>query len=455
MEQRELTNKALAKVFLRYVPLHVVGMLALSCYILADTFFIANGVGQNGLTALNLVLPVYSFISGVGLLFGMGGATQYTIAASAGDLVQARRFFSLTLILGVCTGMALLFAGAICAGPICGVLGADQEILPLAMGYLRMILLFAPAFILNNVLLCFVRNDGAPKRAMAAMLTGSLSNIVLDYLFIFPMQLGMFGAAFATCLAPVISIAVLSGHLRSRRSGLHWTRLHAPLHVAAKIVSVGISSFITEFSSGIVMLVFNFLILSLAGNTGVAAYGIVANINLIAVAIFTGISAGMQPLISRFYGAAERGALKRTFFWAAGLSVLLGLGMYAGLAFFADPLTALFNRNEDAGLARLAAEGIRLYFPLLCMTGVNIVSASLFASVSVSTGSFVISILRSVVFVVGLVPLLSKIGGLRGVWYTVPCTELLTFGGSLVLLLRLNRRQKPSIADPLADAGYD
>lgn len=441
MELNAYTNKALAQAFLRYVPLNVLGMLALSCYILADTFFIANGVGQNGLTALNLVLPVYSLISGLGLLFGMGGATQFTLAGSAGDLVQARRFFSLTLLLSVCTGMVLLLAGVLCAGPICGILGADQAILPLSAGYLRMILLFAPVFILNNVLLCFVRNDGEPKRAMAAMLTGSLSNIVLDYWFIFPMQLGMFGAAFATCLAPVISIAVLSGHLRSRRSGLHWARPYAPLHAAAKVVSVGISSFITEFSSGIVMLVFNYIILSLAGNTGVAAYGIVANINLIAVAIFTGISAGMQPLTSRFYGAAEFGALKKIFFWAAGLSVLLGLGMYAGMALFADPLTAVFNREGDMGLARYAAEGIRLYFPLLCLTGVNIVSASLFASISVSTGSFVISILRSVVFVVGLVPLLSKIWGLRGVWCTVPCTELLTFGVCLFLLVRLLRRR--------------
>lgn len=425
---------SLARQFMRYVPLNVLGMLALSCYILADTFFVANGVGADGLTALNLVLPLYSFISGLGLLFGMGGATQYAIYRGSGQPERADRCFTLTIFLCVSVGGLVMLIGGLFSRQICVLLGADSAILPMAEEYLRTIMLFAATFITNNALVCFVRNDGAPHLSMLAMVTGSLSNVVLDYLFIFPLGLGMFGAAIATCLAPLIGIATLSPYLFSRKSSLRLVRGGIQLRKAGGIVSIGFSAFVTEFSTGVVMLIFNFIILSLAGNTGVAAYGIIANLNLFAIAIFAGISEGVQPLISGFFGAGDKKSLGTVFGWAVLLAAGLGVALYLVVLVFAPALVGAFNRDGDPVLAGLAIGGMRLYFPLLLLSGVNIVTASLFASISKAWASFLLSSLRAVVLVTVLVFTLSRLWGMTGVWVTIPCTELITFLVSLVLL---------------------
>lgn len=437
MKNRGKADHDLFRQFVRYVPLNVLGMLALSCYILADTFFVANGVGEDGLTALNLVLPVYSLISGLGLLFGMGGATKYAIFRGSNQQKEADRTFTLTLLLSVGTGLVITLIGALWARDICTLLGADSSIAPIAEEYLRTIMLFATAFIANNALVCFVRNDGAPHFSMLAMVTGSLSNVVLDYIFIFLLGMGMFGAAIATCLAPIIGILTLSFHLFSRKSKLRIASGAAKLRRAGEIVSIGFSAFVTEFSTGLVMLIFNFIILALAGNTGVAAYGVVANLNLFAVAIFAGISEGVQPLISRAYGEGDLKALKKIFKWAVSLAVLIGIVLYAAIAIFAGPIAEVFNRDQNPELTRLAVEGMRLYFPLLFLSAVNIVTAALFASVSKAAASFLISVSRAFALVTVLVFALSSLWGMTGVWLTMPCTELLTFLLALSLLKRL------------------
>lgn len=437
------SDGSLFRQFLRYVPLNVLGMLALSCYILADTFFVANGVGEEGLTALNLVLPGYSLISGLGLLFGMGGATKYAVFRGAGQEREAEGAFTLAMLLCAGTGAVVTLAGALWAGNICVLLGADGAIAPLAEEYLRTIMMFAPAFILNNALVCFVRNDGAPHLSMLAMVTGSLSNVVLDYIFIFPLGMGMFGAAIATCLAPLIGMLTLSFHLFSAKSRLRPVRGGIRLKRVGELVSIGFSAFVTECSTGVVMLIFNFIILALAGNVGVAAYGVVANLNLFAVAIFAGISEGVQPLLSSACGSGDEVALHKIYRWAVWLAMGIGALLYAVMAVFAGPLAGVFNRDGNPELARLAIEGIRLYFPLLLLSGVNIVTAALFASTTRAAASFLISVTRAVVLVTALVFLLSGLWGMTGVWLTMPCTELLTFFLSVLLLKKRSRGVKP------------
>lgn len=286
------------KEFVKYTSLNVLGMLALSCYILADTFFVSQGLGTNGLTALNLAIPIYSFIHGSGLMIGMGGATKYTIFRSRGDIAAGHRSFTHAVYLAVCFAVFFVLLGLFLPGRIIGLFGAEGEVWEMGTVYLRVILLFAPAFLMNNVLLCFVRNDGAPQLSMAAMITGSLSNVVLDWVFIFPCRMGMFGAAFATGLAPLISMGVLSVHFLRRRQQFTFQFQRPRLRTAGGILSSGVPSLVTEVSSGIVMIVFNAIILGLEGNVGVAAYGVIANLSLVVLAMYTGIAQGVQPLFS-------------------------------------------------------------------------------------------------------------------------------------------------------------
>ena len=190
--------------FFQYVSLNVLGALGLSGYILADTLFVAHRLGTDGLAALNLAISVFGLINGLGLMLGIGGATRYAICRTQGDGVRADRAFSRALACGGALGGLLALAGLLWAVPLARLLGAEGTILPMCSVYLRTVLLFAPCFLLNHILTAFVRNDGNPKLAMAAMLLGSLSNIVLDYVFLYPMDMGIFGAALATGIAPVV-----------------------------------------------------------------------------------------------------------------------------------------------------------------------------------------------------------------------------------------------------------
>jgi len=292
------TSGHIFSLFLKYVSANVLGMIGFSCYILADTFFIARGIGSDALAALNLVLPAYSLLNGTGLMIGMGGGSRYSLSSTHPEGETHRTVFTQSVLLAVIATIFFALTGLLGAEPLCLLLGADSRTLPFAVPYIRILLAFAPLFLANNLLVCFVRNDGEPALSMAGMIIGSLSNILLDYLFIYPLNLGMVGAALATATAPLISMGILSTHFLRGNSHFRLMKTKPSLSTASSICSLGVSSLITEVSSGIVILVFNFLILDLSGNTGVAAYGVLANIALVLIAISTGIAQGIQPIVS-------------------------------------------------------------------------------------------------------------------------------------------------------------
>lgn len=293
-------EKTLLKNFAKYVSLNILGMMGLSCYILADTYFISEALGSTGIAALNFSIPIYSVIHGIGLMIGIGGATRYSILKSQAKDKNSDEVFSVAIKSGVLIGIILAIIGVFGAKYLAKALGADSVTYPLTKTYLTTILLFAPFFILNNVVLAFVRNDNHPNLSMIAMLVGSFSNIVLDYVFMFPLNMGMFGAAFATVLASIISVCILLLYLIRKNKVFKLLNNKLKLSYIHDIFNLGLSAFIIEISSAIVLITFNFVILGIEGNLGVAAYGIVANLALVGIAVFTGLAQGIQPLISKY-----------------------------------------------------------------------------------------------------------------------------------------------------------
>ncbi|CUO78361.1 MATE family efflux transporter [Eubacterium sp. am_0171] len=418
--------------FMKYVSANILGMIGLSCYILADTFFIARGVGADGLTALNLAIPAYSFINGLGLMIGMGGATRYSIAGGSGDTHSRKTVFTQALLFVTVLAALFFLAGLLFPYQIAALLGADESILPLTGIYLRILLMFAPMFMLNNLLICFVRNDKKPQLSMTAMLVGSLSNIVLDYVFIFPLGLGMAGAAFATGVAPVISMLILSRHFRRKENQFHLCRIRPRLKQIRDISALGVSALIVEVSSGIVMIVFNFLILKDSGNLGVAAYGILANIALVLISIFTGISQGIQPILSSCFGKKETKNVRSLLRYALTASVLFACISYGVTYFFSDGIVDLFNKERSPALHEIAVNGMHIYFTAFLFAGANIISAAYFSAVDKPGCAFLISCLRGFLFVLPLAFTLSALLGLNGIWLTVPAAEFMT---TVVVLL--------------------
>lgn len=435
-----MKDRTCFREFLKYVSLNVLGMLGLSCYILADTFFVSKGLGTNGLTALNLSIPVYSFISGSGLMLGMGGATKYTILRSRGDASGANRVFTAAMLLAAGLSAVFLLTGLFFSAPLAKALGADESVFLMSKTYLRVILLFAPVFMLNNVLLCFVRNDGAPQLSMLAMTGGSLSNILLDFVFIFPCKMGIFGAAFATGLAPVISMAILSVFFFRRKNTFHPSIGGLSGKLAAGILSGGLPSLITEVSSGVVMIVFNVIILGLQGNTGVAAYGIIANLSLVVVAVYTGIAQGIQPLISRDYGTGNDANGKAVLRYGLLSMLLLSLLLYACIFFGAFQIVNVFNSERDPLLESIAAAGLKIYFTGCAFAGFNIILPIYFTSTENPRPAHIISTLRGFFIVVPLAFFLSSLAGMTGVWLVFPVTELLVGAAGIVLYILAKKR---------------
>lgn len=413
------------KEFIKYASLNVMGMLGLSCYILADTFFIAKGLGADGLTALNLAIPIYSFIHGSGLMIGMGGGTRYSIQKIQGDLKSADQTFTNAVRLAGLLAAVFFLVGLFFSGAIARMVGADQTVFEMSRIYLQVILLFGPMFLMNNVLLCFVRNDGAPQLSMAAMIGGSLSNILLDYVFIFPLGMGIFGAVLATGLAPIISMIILSPYFFQKKNRFHLRKCPLSVSLAVRIISSGLPSLITEVSSGVVIIVFNILILGLQGNTGVAAYGVIANLSLVVMAVYTGIAQGIQPVLSQNYGIGCRENVQAVLRYALAAVLILSALIYGCVYFRAPQIAALFNSEQNELLQSIAVSGLKIYFTACLSAGFNIILSVYYTSTAHPFPAHIISLLRGFILIIPMAFLLSSVGGMTGVWCVFPVTELI------------------------------
>ena len=426
-------EKTLLRDFSKYVSLNILGMIGVSFYILADTYYIAKALGATGIAALNFAIPVFSIIHGIGLMIGIGGAARFGILKSQNKHKEGEVVFAGALKLGTLVGLLFAVSGLVGSRALSSVLGADAVTLPLTQAYMATIMGFAPFFILNNTVLAFVRNDNNPRLAMLAMLGGSVSNVILDYIFLFPFKMGMFGAAFATSLAPIISLGILSIHFARKKSRPAILKHKLTRPAIKDILNLGSSTFVMEVSSAVVLTTFNLLILGLEGNKGVAAYGIVANIAFVAVAIFTGLGQGVQPLISKYYGMKKRELVKKVKRYALMTAVLIAALIYAGTFTYSDTLISQFNNENDLAIAQLADKGMKIYFLGFFFVGLNIVTAMFLSATEKARAAFVLSVLRGLAVIVPMAILLGSLWGMTGIWSAFVLSELIVAGFALYL----------------------
>ncbi|MEE0073862.1 MAG: MATE family efflux transporter [Lachnospiraceae bacterium] len=410
--------------FGKYVSQSVLSQLGVSCYILADTYFISKGVGADGLTALNLAIPVFSVMNGCGFMLGIGSGTKYGIMKGTGNEKRGDVLFTSSLCVVTVLAVIFMLIGLLAADPITVLVGANAEVYDMTRTYLQVILLFSPMFMINNLLGAMIRNDGNTSLAMTAMLSGCLFNIVFDYIFVFPMGLGLFGAVLATAVAPIISILILLQHFVKKKNQFRLIRVRPDVRLVASAAGLGVPSLVTEVSSGLVIAVFNLLILGLAGNVGVAAYGVVANISIVVIAIYNGIAQGVQPLLSREYGRSQEKNVHRFLSWAMMLTIILAVVIYGGIYWNADGIAMIFNSGRDMDLQRIAVEGLKIYFTACPFVGANILLAIYFAATDQAAPAQMISLLRGLIVIIPLAFIMANVAGLTGVWMTFPLTEL-------------------------------
>lgn len=419
-----------------YVTRSVLSTLGLSLYILADTFFIANGVGVLGLAALNIALPLFNLLTGIGLLLGMGGATLFTLKGRKGN------YFSQLLLVGGIIGLFFTVLGFFSSRSLALLLGASGDTVDLTTMYMRFILVMAPFFILNNLCLAFIRNDQNPQLAMKAMICSSVFNMIFDYIFVFPMNMGMAGAALATVLSPIVSLAILSTHrnFSKRQLTLSWAK--PKLATIFQSIQLGLSSFLAEMSTGVSILVFNQVLIGLGGDIVIAAYGVLANILVVALSLFTGVAQGIQPLISRAVNKKETLTIQKTLSFGLRTSFIMAIGLYLILFFLKYPIISAFNRDNDPMLIQLAAAGIPIFFLSLFGSSLNVVFSIFFSAIGQAKQSFTLAVFRGYIFLIPLVIILAGIWGLIGAWVSLPVTEGLTLVFSLLFLRQYHRANK-------------
>ena len=422
----------MGRLFFKYVGLNIIGMIGLSCYILADTFFVAKALGTEGLAALNFAIVVYALMNGVALMVGVGGATVFSIEKGKGG--DKNRTFVQSFILGAIFAVAFIITGLFFSGDISYLLGADKTTFEYTDIYIKTILLFSPFFILNNIIISFVRNDDNPQLSMYAMLASSFFNIILDYVFMFVFSMGMFGAVVATSLSPIISLMILSIHFIRKKNSFSFCKCQVKIPVFGSIMSLGFSSFIGELASSISLTAFNLILVKFYGNTSLAAYGIIVNVAFVATSIFTGVAQGTQPLASSCFGRKEYKNLSKILKYALVTSFSIATVIYIAVYIFNRSIVGVFSNDDQ--LRHLAENGIRLYFVGFFFSGVNIVVTAFFSAVSKSRTAMAVSILRSCVVPIPAVIFMSYILKLNGIWLSYPVAELFVFVFMIVIALR-------------------
>ncbi len=440
-ENMQIYKGTVERKFAKYVSQNILGMLGISAYVLADTFFISQAEGARGITALNLVLPIYSLIFAIGAMAGVGAATRFSIQRARKE-TDAEDYFANAILFTLVISVIFMLVGILGAEKLIALLGGDSEIVAVGVPYTRIFLLFTPFFMWNHIVGAFVRNDGNPSLAMVATLSSSLFNIVMDYVLMFPLQLGMAGAALATAFSPVVGIAVCSIHFFSGKSTIRFRWKVLPsVRQFLQSCQLGVAAFVGEISSGVSTVVFNFLILGLAGNEGVAAFGIVANTAIVATAFFNGISQGAQPMVSDYHGKGDRRSVQKTLRLSIGTALVLAILIVAVMNLAAPDIVAVFNSEGNAQLAAYAVEGVKLYFIGYLFAGFNIVGTGYLSATEAVVGAFVTSVMRGFAAIIVCAFLLAELWGMTGIWLAFPAAELLTAIAMVVAIVKRNIRK--------------
>ena len=426
------------KRFSKYVFQSVAGMVGISVYVLADTFFISVYSGADGLAVLNLILPVFGIIYAIGAMIGIGSATRYGINKAKGENVDY--YFFQSIGWSVLCSIPFVLLGLFIPDKVLALLGADAGLIALGKTYIRIILMAAPFFMCNYTVTAFARNDNATSIAMTGSIAGSIFNIIFDYIFIFPVGLGFSGAALATMFCPVVTMSLCTIHYLSKkcRIGFKWKKLSFRHLISC--CQLGVSAFVGEISSAVIALVFNYLILGIAGSIGVAAYGIVANMSIVGMSILNGLAQGTQPLISECYGKGQNDHVKSLLRWGINSVIAVEVAMVALVWAFTDVFVAVFNSGNNPALLEYGHTGLRLYFLGFLFAGVNIMLVAYFSATGNARPAIIGSLMRGAIAIVICAVVLSVLMGMNGVWLSFLASEMITF----IVILLMSRKKKKS-----------
>ena len=303
MNTNEFIQKPVRQLFFHYLIPAICGTMVTSIYVLADTIFIGKRLGATALAALNISLPIYNIFFGLGLLSGVGGSVLMSICRGKSQKEEGNTYFTTALLLNFALLLISMTVCVLFMEDIAWLLGGTEETMPYIMDYLPYIIWGMGTYFFSSFLQTFIRNDGAPKLAMNGVIAGGVTNIVLDYIFLYPMNMGMKGAALATVLGSSLTVVILCTHFFTKKNQLKFTLKGFHPSFLQKIIANGFTSFVIEAASGFTIFIFNLQLIRYLGNTGVSVYGIICNTALVVICLCKGIEQAAQPILSINHGA--------------------------------------------------------------------------------------------------------------------------------------------------------
>lgn len=410
---------------LRFVLSPVLMMLFTSLYGIVDGFFVSNFVGKTPFAAVNLIMPVAMALGTVGFMVGTGGSALVSMMLGQGKKELANQYFSMLVYVTAGFSFFLSLAGVIFAPQIAAALGATGELLDNCVLYGRILFLSTMPFVLQNVFNSFYVTAEKPEMSLKISVCAGCTNIILDFLFIAVFGWGIAGAAIATAMGEIVGgVIPLVYFSRNNDSLLRLTKAKFTGSILVKTCINGSSEMVSNLSASVVNILYNFQLMRLAGENGVAAYGIVMYVNFIFMAIYLGYSIGSSPVVSYHYGAGNQGELQNMF--RKGLVCMGGGGLLLTLLaeLLNGPLVKIFA-GYDAELFAITSHGFRLYALAFLLMGFNIWGSAFFTALNNGTVSAVISFLRSLVFQISAVFLLPLLIGIDGIWLAIVAAELL------------------------------
>lgn len=410
---------------LRFVISPVLMMICTSLYSIVDGFFVSNFVGKTPFAAVNLVMPVCMGLGTIGMMIGTGGSAVVSQALGEGKREQANQYFSMLVYFSIILSILLSALGFIFARPISAALGAEGKLLENCVVYSRLLFLSLTFFVLQNIFQSFFVTAEKPSLSLKMSIIAGLANMIFDFLFIAVFHWGIAGAAIATGigqlaggLIPVIYFA------RKNDSLLRLTKAGFDKQILLKTFGNGSSEMVTNLSTSLVNILYNFQLMKLAGENGVAAYGIIMYVNFIFMAIFFGYSIGSAPIIGYHYGAANHAELKNLFCKSLILMGGSGLLLTVLAEILTVPLVTLFA-NYDADLFAMTCRGFRLYSLAFSIMGINVWGSAFFTALGDGFVSAAISFLRTLLFQIVVLLILPVLLGIDGIWLAITVAELL------------------------------
>ena len=418
------------KKFLKYVIPSVLAMWIYSIYTMINGIFVAKGVGEIALAAVNISMPFANATFAVAILFAVGTSTIASIHLGnkeAEESKKASEVFTMNMVVLISICITITAIVLLNLESIAYFLGATETTIGFVKQYLGIAALLSVFSMISYYFEVLVKTGGNPQLATIVVCITAATNIFLDYVFVIKLGFGVKGAAFATGIAQMLACSIYVWHFIRRNSKVKFTKFKFDLATIKRTIPIGASDFVTEFSAGFIIFMFNRIILKNIGETGIITYTVIMYVNNIVLMTMSGISQGTQPLVSYYYGREDKKAY--TFFLKSAVktAAVLSLGIYVICMLFAVQINGIFISKNEIEIFNYSVKAFRMYVPAYLIVGFNIVLIGFYSSVEKPMYSMILSLGRGLVVIVASLLFMTTMLGANGIWLSSFVSEAICF----------------------------